>query len=75
MKLKVFFKFDESTCDNLIKAISSLPIEKQADKRFDIKIGNSIDEVSFESFINLLDIGYNRVNLNIDDVNIRYMIE
>ena len=75
MKLKVFFKFDESTCDNFIKAISSLPIEERAEKRINISIGKCIEEVSFESFLNLLDIGYKRVNFNIENVNIRFMIE
>lgn len=75
LKLKVFFKFDVSTCENLIKAISTLPVQSDAANRLDIKIGHSIDEVNFDSFLNLLDIGYQRVNLDILDVNIKFMIE
>lgn len=38
-EVKVYFEFCESTCDNLIKALGSLPIQINAKNRIKIKFG------------------------------------
>lgn len=69
------FEFDHGTCEGLIKLVGSLPVELKEERRLNLKIGRSIEQISFTNFLKLLDTAYNRVNVNADDVPIKYMIQ
>lgn len=72
--VNVDFEFDNGTCEGLIKLIGSLPIEKDETKRMKLKLGRSIEDATFTNFLKLLDTAFNRVDINVDDVPLRYMI-
>lgn len=59
--VNVDFEFDNGTCEGLIKLIGSLPIELKKEKQMNLKLGQSIQNVSFTNFLKLLDTAFNRV--------------
>jgi hypothetical protein len=48
------FKFSDATCRVLTNSLSNLLIEKVAEKRLNLKIGESLNDVSFESILQLV---------------------
>jgi hypothetical protein len=54
MNLSVEFEFCEATCDNFIKALSALPLEKLPENRLTIALGPSFLPVSFTKIVDLL---------------------
>ena len=48
------FKFSDATCRVLTNSLSNLLIEKIPEKRYNLKIGESLNEVSFDSIIDLV---------------------
>lgn len=48
------FKFSDATCRVLTNSLSNLLIEKIAEKRYNLKIGDSLNEVSFDSIMDLV---------------------
>lgn len=75
IKFQMHFKYSNSSTAVLINSLSNLRDEKDASKRMDLKIGESIDEVDFPLILDLVIISYNRVNLDLSEVNIVKMIE
>ena len=47
----------------------------EAEKRINLKFGKSIEPVPFQLLIDLLDTGYQRVNIDTTDINIECMVE
>lgn len=47
VKFKLDFKFSDSTCRVLSNALSNLQIEKDKHKRMNLKLGESLNNVSF----------------------------
>jgi hypothetical protein len=52
-----------------------LPIESDENKRFNVKIGQSMAKVDFNLFCNLVAISYERINLDLEDLNLEEMIK
>jgi len=65
------FKFSDATCRVLTNSLSNLLIEKIAEKRYNLKIGESLNEVSFDSIMDLVQMAYMRVNLDISEVDLK----
>lgn len=61
--------------EGLQKSLSSLPMEADANKRFSLKLGPSAEQVSIQNLVNLLLISYQRINIDIEDVNIDNMVK
>ena len=68
------FKFSDPTCRVLTNSLSNLLIEKIPEKRYNLKIGESLNEVSFISIIDLVTLAYMRVNLDISEVDLKSII-
>lgn len=68
------FKFSDATCRVLTNSLSNLLIEKIPEKRYNLKIGESLNEVSFQSLIELVQMAYMRINLDISEVDIKSML-
>ena len=68
------FKFSDATCRVLTNSLSNLLIEKIPEKRYNLKIGESLNEVAFESLIDLVQMAYMRINLDISEVDIESML-
>lgn len=68
------FKFSDATCRVLTNSLSNLLIEKIPEKRYNLKLGESLNEVSFNSLIELVQMAYMRVNLDISEVDIKTML-
>lgn len=68
------FKFSDATCRVLTNSLSNLLIEKIPEKRYNLKIGESLNEVAFESLIDLVQMAYMRINLDISEVDIKSML-
>ena len=68
------FKFSDATCRVLTNSLSNLLIEKIPEKRYNLKIGESLNEVSFDSIIDLVHMAYMRVNLDISEVDLPQII-
>ena len=75
MKFQMHFKFSNSSTTVLINSISNLRDEKDSKKRMILKIGESLNDVDFPLVLDLMVISYNRINLDISEVNIKNMIE
>jgi hypothetical protein len=54
----------------LINCISKLPIEKDADKRKNVLLGKSLNDVDMDKIIDLIEMSNERINLSIDGVDI-----
>jgi hypothetical protein len=74
MDLSLKFEFCQATCENFIKALSTLPLEKSAENRLTISLGESLLPVNFTKVVDLLSISYQRVNLETKDLDITKMI-
>ena len=61
--------------EGLQKSLSALPMEPDANKRLSLKLGPSAEKVSIQNLINLLLIAYQRINIDIEDVNIDEMVK
>lgn len=68
------FKFSDSTCRVLTNSLSNLLIEKIPEKRYNLKLGESLNDVSFDSIIELVQMAYMRVNLDISEVNLKAIV-
>ena len=68
------FKFSDATCRVLTNSLSNLLIEKIPEKRYNLKIGESLNEITFESLIDLAQMSYMRINLDIIEVDIESML-
>lgn len=68
--LSVEFEFCEATFDNFLKALSALPIESSQENRVTIALGPSFLSVGFKKIVNLLQIGYQRVNIQTEFLDI-----
>ena len=68
------FKFSDPTIRVLTNSLSNLLIEKIPEKRFNLKLGESLNEVSFDSIIDLVQMAYMRVNLDISEVDLVSMM-
>ena len=68
------FKFSDSTCRVLTNSLSNLLIEKIPEKRYNLKLGDSLNDVSFDSIIELVQMAYMRVNLDISEVNLKAIV-
>ena len=67
------YEFGEKTASTLAKQIMLLQQSFDKTERPSIKLGATIDKVSFVTFLNLLYFSDKRVNLDIDDVNFEGM--
>jgi hypothetical protein len=74
MKFQMRFKFSNSSASVLINSLSNLRNEHNPVKRMNLSIGSSIQEVDFNIILDLIRISYNRINLNLEDVDIAEMI-
>jgi hypothetical protein len=54
----------------LINCISKLPLEKNYEKRKNITLGASMNDVDMDKLIDLVEMSNQRVNLFIDDINV-----
>jgi hypothetical protein len=68
------FKFSNSTAAVLINSLSNLRVEGDSSKRMNLSIGKSIDEVDFPIIMDLMRIAHKRINLNLDEVDIKSMV-
>lgn len=71
----VDFAFSKSTAQSLVNCISKLPIEDDYRKRKNVIIGKSMDEVEMDKLIDLVEMAYKRVNINIDNLNVDKLLE
>lgn len=69
------FRFSNSSAAVLISSLSNLREEKDGKKRMDLKIGESFNDVDFPLVLDLIIISYNRVNLDLSEVNMLEIIE
>jgi len=60
---EVEFEFTKSSAQSLINNISKLPIEKNEDKRKNVILGVSMNDVDMDKLIDLVEMCDNRVNL------------
>ena len=74
-KFALEFKFSDATILGLQKALSNLPFESDETKRYNLKLGDSAKQVSIENLLNLLFTSYQRINIDISDLNIDRMIQ
>lgn len=69
------FQFSNSSCDVLIKSLSNIREEREASKRMDLKIGESLNEVDFHLIMDLINISNNRINLDLTEVDMLSIIK
>lgn len=74
VKFQMKFKFSNSSASVLINSLSNLRMETNPTKRMSLSIGSSIQEVDFPIILDLIRISYNRINLDLEQVNIKEMI-
>ena len=74
MKFQMKFSFSNSSATVLINSLSNLRNEHNPTKRMNLSIGASIQEVDFNIILDLIRISYNRINLNLEEVDIVEMI-
>lgn len=65
IKFQMKFKFSNSSAAVLINSLSNLRDEKEAKKRMNLSIGESINEVDFPIILDLIRISYHRINLDL----------
>jgi len=73
--LSVQYEFTDQTIQVFIKSISCLPIEIDEAKRLNVKVAHSISKVDFNLLCNLVAISYQRINLDLEDLDIEQMIK
>jgi hypothetical protein len=74
LKFKMNFRFSNSSCSVLISSLSNLKKEKDPKKRMILKVGESINEVDFPLIMDLMRVSNNRINLDLEDVDIKAMV-
>lgn len=72
-KYSLEYEFGDKTASTLAKEIMLLQQSSEKMERPCLKIGASINKVSFCTFLNLIFFSYKRVNLDIDDVDFENM--
>jgi hypothetical protein len=69
-QFEVEFEFTKSSAQTLINCISKLPMEKNPDKRKNVTIGPSMDDVNMDKLIDLVEMSNQRINLFMDGINV-----
>lgn len=70
------FKFDDDNCQLLINRIASQPIVKDKhERRLNLIVGKKLDRVSFDKIWELCTVSDKRINLNLDDLDLRSIID
>ena len=72
---EVEFDFTQSTAQTLINCVSKLPNEQNPDKRKNVKLGESMNDVDMDKLIDLIEMSDQRVNLFIDGIKIKEILE
>jgi hypothetical protein len=71
----VEFAFSKSTAQVLINSISKLPTEDDEKKRKNVILGKSMDDVDMDKLIDLVEMAYQRVNLDIDKIDVHKILK
>ena len=70
------FEFDDDNCQLLINRIASQPIVKDKNmRRLNLIVGKKLDRCSFNRIWELCTVSDKRINLNLDELNLKAMIE
>jgi len=59
---------------SLIKSLCNLPLERDERKRITLSIGHSANKISIERLLDLLYVAHNRVNIDLNDIEVIEMI-
>ena len=73
---KFDYMFNDNTCETLTACIINQPIEVQPERitKF-LKLGKSLNEISFDNILELITVSHQRINLNIDEVDINHLLK
>lgn len=73
-KYSLEYEFGDKTASTLAKEIMLLQQSPNSSERASLRLGESLNKVSFSTFLNLLFFSHKRVNLNVDDVDIKSLL-
>jgi len=73
-KYSLEYEFGDKTASTLAKEIMLLQQSPNPSERASLRLGESLNKVSFSTFLNLLFFSHKRVNLNVDDVDIKSLL-
>lgn len=74
IKFQMNFKFSNSSASVLINSLSNLAFETDQSKRMNLSVGSSINDVDFPIIMDLMRISFNRINLDLSQVDIKSMV-